>query len=545
MKPAPWKPRVELSPRESRVLKIVKQRTLWGFLRKRRHELFDDAFQAEMAEMYTDIPGNAPTSPALLSMVTLLQAYTGLSDHDAVVAAQTDMKWRLVLGLLDSPELEDAPFSQGALPGFRRRMMLHNLDRRLLERTVELAKTTGDFGYKPLRLALDSSPLFTASRVEDTFNLLGHAARKVLVAAATMLGEAADDLVALADEAGIPLLAGDPEKAGGSLKARLDVAWEKPEERARALSRLVRELEALQVWLSERSLLTAEPVASAWAVVESILGQDVEPDPDTGAPQVKQGVAPGRRPSVEDGEARHGRKSRSQKFIGYKRHLAVDLGSKLILAVGVAPANKPEAAITQEVSADLAYVLAGEPDTPVAERIASLSVDRAYLASDLAREVRQAGGLLLCRALSAGSLGSRFTKAAFTMTFPGPVGMVTCPAGVTIAATPGSTAHFPASKCAACPRRAACTNSRSGRSVSIHPDEAFHQELRARQATPEGRAALRERTRVEHVISRQVSVQGRRARFKTTRKNLMATRIGASVVNLHTLDHAQRERDAV
>jgi hypothetical protein len=62
-----------------------------------------------MAEMYTDVPGNPPTSPALLAMVMLLQAFTGLSDHDAVVAAQTDLKWRLVLGLLDSPKLGDAP----------------------------------------------------------------------------------------------------------------------------------------------------------------------------------------------------------------------------------------------------------------------------------------------------------------------------------------------------------------------------------------------------------------------------------------------------
>jgi hypothetical protein len=83
-----------------------------------------------------------------------------------------------------------------------------------------------------------------------------------------------------------------------------------------------------------------------------------------------------------------------------------------------------------------------------------------------------------------------------------------------------------------------------GLSVSIHHDESFHQELRARQATPEGRAALRERTLVEHAISRQVSVQGRKARYKGTRKNPLATRICACVVNLHTLDPAQRQRDA-
>ena len=152
--------------------------------------------------------------------------------------------------------------------------------------------------------------------------------------------------------------------------------------------------------------------------------------------------------------------------------------------------------------------------------------------------------MLLCRALSAASHGGRFTKAAFKMTFPGPVGSITCPQGITVAASLGATSHFPASKCRVCPQQAACTTSKTGRSVSIHPDEPFHQELRARQATPEGREALRARTGVEHAISRQASVQGRKARYKGTRKNLLATRISACIVNLHTLDHAQRQRDA-
>lgn len=542
MKPSNWTPTVETSPREQRVLKALKKRSFFAFLRAHRHELFDAPFQAELAGMYAAERGGPPTPPALLAMVMLLQAYTGVSDLDAVEEAQTDLKWQLVLGLLDKPDADRAPFSQGALPGFRRRLMLHDLDRRLLERTVELAKATGDFGYKNLRLALDASPLFTASRVEDTFNLLGHASRKVLAAAATVLD--ADDLEALATEAGIPLLACDPGRSGGSLKARLDVAWEKPEERARALGRLVDEILALKGWLARRLDPTAEPVASAWAVVEAILGQDIEPEPKTGAPSIKQGVAPDRRPSVEDGEARHGRKSRSQKFVGYKRHLAVDLDSRLILAVTVAPANKPEGAATSAITEDLARVLELPVSTAVAGRLKSLHIDRAYLASELTREVRTAGGTVFCRPLTPSVAGGRYAKSAFDLRFDGDVGQVTCPAGTSVVAVPGTTSRFPAAKCGACPLKAACTTARGGRSVSIHVDERFHQELRERQATPEGRAELRQRTEVEHALSRQVSVQGRKSRYKGTRKNLMATRCGAAVVNLQTLFFHERQRNA-
>lgn len=544
MKPPRWTPRVELSKFEERLVKVMKSRHLLAFLRLHRHELFDDAFQDELAGMYeVHAKGRVPHPPALLAMVMLLQAYSGLSDVETVDQACFDARWRMVLGLGPVTEDDDPPFAQGVLPSFRRRMMAHDMDRRLLERTVELARETGEFGHKNLRLALDASPLFTASRVEDTFNLIGHAARKVLVAAAVALGRTASDAESLAVEAGIPLLAADPEAKGGSLKARLDVAWEKPEERTRALGRLVGEVEALRRWLSSNPALTAEPVAAAWKVVQDILDQDIEPDP-TGAPTVKEGVAAERRPSIEDGEARHGRKSRSQKFVGYKRHLAVDLDSKLVLAVAVAPANKPEGAITSAVSVDLARVVGVTNASAVATRIASLHVDRAYLSSLLTREVRAAGGVVLCRPLSPASLGGRYSKSAFNLDLRAGVGTITCPAGVEVQAIPGHTARFPASRCQNCPVQEACTTSKRGRTVGIHPDEAFFQQLRERQATPEGRAALRERTAVEHKLSRQVRVQGRRARYRTTRKNLMATRVGATVVNLHTLFQQERKREA-
>ena len=43
--------------------------------------------------------------------------------------------------------------------GFRKRLIDHDLDRRLIERTVELAARTKGFGARALRAALDSSPL--------------------------------------------------------------------------------------------------------------------------------------------------------------------------------------------------------------------------------------------------------------------------------------------------------------------------------------------------------------------------------------------------
>jgi hypothetical protein len=63
---------------------------------------------------------------------------------------------------------------------------------------------------------------------------------------------------------------------------------------------------------------------------------------------LRHGVARNRRISVEDSQMRHGRKSRSVLFDGYKRHVLRDLDSGLVPAVGITPANVPEAAVTDD-----------------------------------------------------------------------------------------------------------------------------------------------------------------------------------------------------
>ena len=145
-----------------------------------RHALFEARFEAELAKAYKKPRGTAPIPPALLAMVTLLQAYDQVGDADAVVTASMDKRWQLVLGTLGE---EAAPFSQGALVAFRDRLMTQELDRQLVSRTVELARASGKFGWQHLPAALDSSPLIGAGRVEDTWNLLGRAMSQLVVLA--------------------------------------------------------------------------------------------------------------------------------------------------------------------------------------------------------------------------------------------------------------------------------------------------------------------------------------------------------------------------
>jgi hypothetical protein len=94
---------------------------------------------------------------------------------------------------------------------------------------------------------------------------------------------------------------------------------------------------------------------------------------------VRQGVAPERRVSIEDDQMRHGRKSKSKRFDGYKEHIAADLDSDLIVACALTPANRPEDEATPALAADMR-----RQDL----RISELSIDRAYINSDLVRNIR-------------------------------------------------------------------------------------------------------------------------------------------------------------
>jgi len=215
----------------------------------------------------------------------------------------------------------------------------------LIERTVDLAATTKAMGSRQLRGALDSSPLWGAGRVEDTYNLLGHALRKALGVIARQQGRG---LTEMAHEAGASLLDGTR-----SLKAALDCDWDDPAARTVALGQVVAALTAVEGSLDRQEAVPGEARAAV-AVAEQVRGQDVEILPEN-VLQVRRGVAKERRISVEDGEMRHGRKSRSHLFNGYKRHIRRDLDSGLVRAVEITAANAPEASVTDDLMADLSH----------------------------------------------------------------------------------------------------------------------------------------------------------------------------------------------
>ncbi len=132
----------------------------------------------------------------------------------------------------------------------------------------------------------------------------------------------------------------------------------------------------VETWVQTLQREEVELARGILEIARQVEAQDVQAD-EQGKVSLIKGVAKDRRISIEDAEMRHGRKSRSVRVDGYKRHVLHDLDTGLIRAVGITPANIPEASVTREISADL-------------ERqgvsLKELHIDRAYLSSHLVRE---------------------------------------------------------------------------------------------------------------------------------------------------------------
>lgn len=509
-----WLPHEIPTPAEARLLRrLTTTRKLFGFLRLHRHVIFDVAFQARLATMYRDTGAGAePQPPALLCLALLLQGYTGISDREAVELTIVDARWQLVLGCLGTTE---PLFSQGALQQFRERLIANDLDIALLEQTVLIARQTKRFDWrklpKTLRVAMDSRPLVGAGRVEDTFNLLGHAARKIAFCAADWTGLSFEE-VCRQSHATLLL--------APSIKAGLDVDWSDPGQKSTALETLVVQVRVLVEWTARA--MSGDgfvgPINKYIDALHQVLDENV--DEEDGQMTMRQGVAADRRVSIEDAEMRHGRKSQSKLFNGFKEHVAIDLDNGVVLACAVTPANVAEA----EAAPILKAAIEAQSFT-----IAELSIDRGYLGSRIVDEVEAEGGELVCKPWpSQNSLGL-FTKKDFTIEMKSL--RITCPAGQERGIKAGDVVRF-GETCAACPLRAKCTNAKDGRSIKIAVDEHRHQRLQRAQRTTRGRQRLRERTAVEHRQAHIAARKGSRARYRGTRKNTFDLRRASALENL-------------
>ena len=495
-----WNAVKKVSEEELLILKLCKKQKLWGFLREHRHLILDAGIRKALAEMYAGDTkgGRPPIAPERLALAMLLQVSFGVGDHEVPTLTAVDKRWQMVLDSIG----ETRPiFSQGTVHAFRERARENGFMKVLLDKTVELARKQNGFGHKQLRTIFDSSPLVGAGRVEDTFNLLGRALSKLVEMAAK---EAGVKVNVVTKQLELSVL------QASSIKAGLDIDWRKGSARTEALNQLIEMFGRIQSWLKTQFSLEkmkTPPISTHLKLVETIIAQDTEPDPNS--PHKKRiidGVAKNRMVSISDKDMRHGRKTTTKTFNGYKRHIATDADVPgLICGTLVMAANQRE----YDAAAPLLAQLADGQFN-----VTEINIDRGYLASPEVVRLHEEGIAVITKPPSEART-ELFSKSAFTVDFD--KNTVTCPAAITMPIKEQKVS-FSITDCRECPLKSQCTKARQ-RTVNIHPQEKWYREMAKELETKKGREKRRERIPVEHTLARVGAIQGKRARYIGLEKN--------------------------
>jgi len=295
---------------------------------------------------------------------------------------------------------------------------------------------------------------------------------------------------------------------------------------------LVQDAEAALELTAEQ--MDDEEVRSVGWLLTKILGDDLEVD-EEGKPKIAQGTAPDRIISTTDTEMRHGRKSASQRFDGFKVSVATEPENELILDISDMQAPGSD----------------GQQLMPTIERVEQhadveverVIVDGAYNSGDNLAACSEYRG----RGVDVVTPFRRpkdpeVAKSAFDIDLEDQT--ITCPQGHSVTGKPGRDRKgrdilkftFARPVCAICPLFEACVRSKtSGRTVRTHAHEELLQETRARQATPEYKELYCTRSKVERKIGEVARHGIRDTRYLGRKKRQLQRLWTGAAVNLKRL----------
>jgi hypothetical protein len=511
---------------DNQYLKFVGEDTFYGFLARHEPELFRDD---DFVSLYTQNNGRMSVPPSILAKALLLQSHDRVSDEEAADRARFDIRWKVALGI----GIDDAPFVKSTLQSFHARLVLHQAEQAIFQRSIDAAKGSGLLKSRKLKVALDTTPIFGKGAVKDTYNLLADGIRQLVRALAFLSGQAPEDWAREHDLS---------RYYGTSIKGEAEIDWDNKAARQAFLDGIVVD--------AERLLAVAERVRAGWqpdsaesgrideaaGLLKQLLAQDVERNTE-GQTVLKDGVARDRVPSVTDPQMRHGRKSASRKFTGHKGAIAVDTASGVITAAGVLAGNAPDSTDALE--------LVQETRRNTGCEVAKVIGDCAYGDGATRRAFKEQGCELVVKVPRGGKPGY-YAKGDFKIDLERDE--VTCPAGQTTRkwklkkvgrgvrgeCVAVKQFEFAAEQCRGCAHYRQCVSSKlgKGRSVVLHPEEGLLQEARAYQETQAFREDTKLRQVVEHRLARLVQLGIRKARYFGRLKTKWQLLLAAAVANL-------------
>jgi len=491
--------------------------SIWVLLHREGHRLFPDEM---FADLFSD-RGRRSVPPQIVATVMVLQKLFGKSDRETVECFEFDARWKYACGV----DLDFPSFAHTVLVDMRARLARSQRPKRIFEVTLDAARGAGLVGH---RRVLDSAPLYDAVATMDTITLVRSAIRALL--------RVADH--ELATELRGQLMSGD----GYLSLSKPQIDWDDPAERDALIDTRARDAYRCLVALDGRELTGA--VLDAAQMLATVVGQDLV-EGDDGVFRIVRGVAVDRVISTIDPDARHGHKTQSKGFDGYKGHIAEDPDSEIITNTVVTPGNVGDGAVAAELIDDLIDDTPAEnghdnPDANKERTRPKVFGDAAYGSGDfqtvLADNDIESGCKTQAPSPPAGGL---FAKDRFNIDLDAKT--VTCPNGVTVAIRRHrdrrGLASF-ATNCSSCPLRPQCTTSKTGRQITINPNEEILTQARTRQTDPAWRDDYRAtRPKVERKLAHLLRNRhgGRRARVRGQTKVDADFNLLAAATNLARL----------
>ena len=471
--------------------KAISPQTVWGRIR----EWVGQHFRDEDFAAWYSTTGRPSIPPTYILTLVLLQFRQGWSDRQAVEEAQFDDRVKFALGVSRSPEIT---CDHSTLCKYRARFLDKDLGRALLRQTLADAQAAGLLG--------------DAEDLVDSFMVAGAAARQGTL---TLIRQAVRLVLAEMEDAGFPFPALQRNDYGARSKPAID--WNDAGARDGLLQELVADSRMLSQLFQDRKGLPVS-LRQALDLLDMVTEQDITTD-DQGHVTIAQQVAKDRIISVVDSDMRHGRKSTSQKFDGYKAHVSsqnqpVGKGA-FVTGVVVTGGNIADGDAAPMVLDDREKNTGSLPENLMGDTSYGSTPVRAAIA-EVAPEI-----VITAPVPPSPNRKGRFPKNAFAIDLEGRT--ITCPAENTVtipeqqaATRPGrsQTVTFPVATCAGCALREQCVGGSKGpRHVTVATDEAFRQAERKRQAEPAWLAHYRERSRIEHVNRLLAMRGGRTSRY--------------------------------
>jgi hypothetical protein len=248
-------------------LDFVGRDTLYGYLAQNREQLIRDE---DFAAMYCPDNGRRSVPPSVAVSVLFLRAYEGVSFTEAVERTKYDMRWKVALGL----EMEEVPMQKSALQEFEAKLVLHEMEEPLLQKSIAEARRAGYLKNRKLRVALDTTPILGKGAVKDTYNLLGEGIEMLGRRLAEVEKE---EVTAWAEKQGLS------RYFGSSLKGEAGIDWDDKGQREQLLTEIVqdgRRLLILAEEIQKQHPAQTEAIAAAAALLLRLITQDVEEKPE-------------------------------------------------------------------------------------------------------------------------------------------------------------------------------------------------------------------------------------------------------------------------